>query len=287
MAQIRGKSKPTYHELTTVEPISVNKVRNNFHQFLATRLEFADIVDPDGDILTYDDWEQDSLGFAVNYNDLGDRWTVKDKTPEIMAYEKMPNPKKLGDVVKSISSSNIQIDRINAQAGLGPDQKGINILRISDLENGFVKSEIKKTIKLPKKYITEIIKKGFLKDNDIIISNQGTIGKTAIYRKDKRQILPSPQLFIIKADKSQVQPEYLFKILNSQLIQDKLKSLATGAYIPRLSKKNLENIIIPVPSQEEQDKSLQRYMSLKRELTRMKTEISYVEKKLKEFDLNG
>ena len=221
MAQIKGKSKPQYHELTTLDSRSLSKARYNFVMFESTQPEYADESS-----LKYADWEQDSLGFAVNYNDLGDKWTVKDKTPEIRAYEKMQNPQKLGDVVKSISSSNIQIDRINAEAGLGSNQKEINILRISDLENGFVKPDISKKVRLPGKYMKKISEKEFLKDNDIIVSNQGTIGKTAIYRKDKRKILPSPQIFIIKVDTKKIHPEYLFTQLNQKLIQDKLKKFS-------------------------------------------------------------
>ena len=247
-------------------------------------MQFQDSIT---DQITVKEFQQDSLGFSVNYNDLGDKWTVKDKTPEIRAYEKMPNPQKLGDVVKSISSSNIQINRINAEAGLGPNQKEINILRISDLENGFVKPAISKKVRLPEKYMKKISEKEFLKDNDIIVSNQGTIGKTAIYRKDKRKILPSPQIFIIKADTKKIHPEYLFTQLNQKLIQDKLKSLATGAYIPRLTKKDLENIVISVPSKKEQEKSLGRYMELKEARDQLKKEIMKIEKKLREIDLNG
>jgi len=131
------------------------------------------------------DWYQDSLGFSVNYNDLGDKWTVKDKTPEMRMYEKMESPEKLGDVIKSISSSTTNIDRINAEAADRPGQEEIYILRIQDLKDGFVKSEISKKIKIPRDAFG-FITKDLLKDNDIIISNKGTIGKTAIYKADNR-----------------------------------------------------------------------------------------------------
>jgi restriction endonuclease S subunit len=257
-------------------------------RFESTQPEYADESS-----LKFADWEQDSLGFAVNYNDLGDKWTVEDKTPASRAYEKMQNPQKLGDVVKSISSSKIKPEEISsAETTLNAYKKSssleeINILRISDLENGFVKSEIPKKVRLSKKAINKNTKKEFLEDNDIIVSNQGTIGKTAIYRKDKRKILPSPQIFIIKADTKKIHPEYLFTQLNQKLIQDKLKSSATGAYIPRLTKKDLENIVISVPSKKEQEKSLGRYMELKEARDQLKKEIMKIEKKLREIDLNG
>jgi type I restriction-modification system DNA methylase subunit len=279
MSYVPGQSKRTYRDLTTLDPRSLAKVRYNFARFESTQLG------PDDSSLKYADWEQDSLGFSVNYNDLGDKWTVEDKTPEIREYEKMQNPQKLGDVVKSISSSNIQINKINAEAGLGPNQKEINILRIKDLKNGFVKSEIEKRIKLPTSVIDNI-RKEFLEDDDIIVSNRGTIGKIAIYKADDRLILPSPQIFVIKADTEKVYPEYLVNILNSKFIQDKLKSLATGAYILGLSKKDLESILIPVPSKKEQKSQTQEeFLKLKEQIEKTEKKLQNLRKKLMEFDI--
>ena len=192
----------------------------------------------------------------------------------------------MGDVIKSISSSTTNIDRINAEAADRPGQEEIYILRIQDLKDGFVKSEISKKIKIPRDAFG-FISKEFLKDDDIIISNKGTIGKTAIYKADNRLILPSPQVFVVKADTKKILPEYLFKILNSKHIQNKLKSLATGAYIPRISKKDLEGIIIPVPSKKEQRKIQEKYWQRKDEIAKLEKKVQEAQKKLMEFDING
>ena len=208
-----------------------------------------------------------------------------DKTPEIRADEEMLNPQKLGDVVKSISSSTTNIDRINAEAADRPGQEEIYILRIQDLKDGFVKSEISKKIKIPRDAFG-FISKEFLKDNDIIISNKGTIGKTAIYKKDKRLVLPSPQIFIIKVKIKKIYPEYLLKVLNSKFIQDKLKSLATGAYIPGLAKKDLESILIPVPPLKEQKSQTQEeFLKLKEQIEKTEKKLQKLRKKLMEFDI--
>jgi restriction endonuclease S subunit len=156
------------------------------------------------------------------------------------------------------------------------------------LENGFVKSEISKKEEIPREMAREVTSMvgGFLEDNDIIVSNKGTIGKTAIYKADNRLILPSPQVFVVKADTKKILPEYLFKILNSKHIQNKLKSLATGAYIPRISKKDLADIRIPVPSKKEQRKIQEKYWNLKDEIAKLEKKVQEAQKKLMEFDIN-
>ena len=241
------------------------------------------------------DWYQDSLGFSVSYNDLGDKWTVKDKTPEMQYAEKMQNPQKLSDVVKSISLA-YPLDSIKNKSQLYLNRIGefdhpeeIYILRIQDLENGFVKSEISKKEEIPREMAREVANMarptGFLEDNDIIISNKGTIGKTAIYKADNRLILPSPQVFVVQADTKKILPEYLFKILNSKHIQNKLKSLATGAFIPRISKKDLEGMKIPVPSLPRQRIVQEKYWQLKDEITKLEKRVQEKQKKLMEFDI--
>ena len=275
MSLVPGKSKISYQDLTALNSNTLAEVRLNFLQFQSFRN-----VKPD--------WEQDSLGFSVSYDDLGDIWNVARFTPESRYHEKMQYPKKLGDVVESIFSSNIQIDRIiSAETTLNAYKESrsleeINILRISDLEDGFVKSDISKKIRIPKSEV-DSIQQEFLGNNDIIISNKGTIGKTAIYKADDRLILSSPQLFVIKANTEKVYPEYLFKVLNSKFVQDKLISLATGAYISRLSKNDLENIVIPVPPRKQQHS--EDYLKLIEERSKMKKAIKEMNKKLKEFDI--
>ena len=78
----------------------------------------------------------------------------------------------------------------------------------------------------------------------------------------------------------------MFKILNSKHIQNKLKSLATGAYIPRISKKDLEGMKIPVPSLPRQRIVQEKYWQLKDEITKLEKRVQEKQKKLMEFDIN-
>ena len=271
MSLIPGKSKTSYQDLTTLNSSTLKKVRLHF---LA---RYADHQLPKD--------AQDSLGFSVSYDDLGDKWTVARFTPESIYHEKMQNPQKLGDVVESIFTSRTATDlrnKIIHDPYIGKNGKEVNILRISDFEDGFVKSDILIKGKIPKSEV-DLIQQEFLEDNDIIISCKATIGKTAIYKADGRLILPSPQLFVIKVNTKKVYPEYLFKVLNSKFVQDKLKSLATGAYILSLSKKDLENIVIPVPPKKQQHSD--EFMKLGKEISNLKKTIKELESRKKEFDI--
>jgi len=260
--------------LTTLNSNTLAEVRLNFAQSQS----FDNPLPKD---------DQDSFGFTVSYDDLdADNWNVARYTPEIKWKEKMQKHlQKLGDVVESVFASSAEMVGTLPLDDLPTDlisEPEVSILRISDLEDGFVKSDISRKGNM-KKEIADSLQQEFLADNDIIISNKGTIGKTAIYKADGRLILPSPQLFVIKANTKKIYPKYLFKVLNSKFVQDKLKSLTTGAYIPRLSKKDLKNIVIPVPPKKQQHS--EDYLKLLKERSKMKKAVQEINKKIKEFDI--
>ena len=76
-------------------------------------------------------------------------------------------------------------------------------------------------------------------------------------------------------------------ILNSKFIQDKLKSLATGAYILGLAKKDLESILIPVPSKKEQKfQTHEEFLILQKQIEKTEKKLQNLRKKLMEFDIN-
>ena len=94
----------------------------------------------------------------------------------------------------------------------------------------------------------------FVKKNDLIISIKGTIGKIGIISTDLEHTIPGTSLCVLRVHHSSlIDPEYLLQYLRSDICQKLISSSSQGTTIPFLSIKDLKNLIIPVPSLEEQN----------------------------------
>ncbi|MBA3647464.1 MAG: restriction endonuclease subunit S [Chitinophagales bacterium] len=91
-----------------------------------------------------------------------------------------------------------------------------------------------------------------LQKNDILIASKGVSNKAIKYDGSFGPAVASSLFFIVKPDISQVLPDYLTIFLNDIKTQNLLKSLAGTTTVPHISKKDLAEITIPIPSIEKQ-----------------------------------
>ena len=105
--------------------------------------------------------------------------------------------------------------------------------------------------------------------NDILFSNTGTVGKTAIVRKSFGWIeggVVAPQIFILRVKSTQVNPSYLYHMISkSQFIKYQISNFTRGSTIPRISKSDLENIIVSLPDLKTQQKTVNNIEKLETE----------------------
>lgn len=118
---------------------------------------------------------------------------------------------------------------------------GIEISRIiiSDIEGlGKIKSKLNR-----KTYVKNTNKSNLtlVQENDILLSIKGTIGKNAIVTKHHSGAHVGSQFVIIRS-KSPKNVENIFNNLNSEIVQEQLKKLTTGNFIPQMRRKDLEKI---------------------------------------------
>lgn len=101
-------------------------------------------------------------------------------------------------------------------------------------------------------YITEEnyqkFKRIHIKENDILLTIVGTIGKTALYKQDYIGIAGIPRHIakIRLKDNSDVSPEYIVAFFLSKLGKWQLNNITTGNIQPLLSIGNIENLDIPI-----------------------------------------
>jgi len=122
---------------------------------------------------------------------------------------------------------------------------GVPLVRIQNIKDGGI--DLSKTIYINEKYLNRL-ENFLLNDKDILIAMTGaTIGKVGrIYQNDLHAFLNQRVgKFII--DKTKINPDYLFYILQFEIFTDQIKKLSLGGSQPNISPGSIEEIKIPLP----------------------------------------
>ncbi|HIJ95114.1 MAG TPA: restriction endonuclease subunit S [Desulfuromonadales bacterium] len=102
-------------------------------------------------------------------------------------------------------------------------------------------------------FITEekdnLLRKGKLKRDDVVMTTRGTIGNIGHYSEDVpfQNIRINSGMLIFRPNKSSLLPSFLFEMLRSEIVKDQIRNQTTGAAQPQLPIKTLVNFKIPVP----------------------------------------
>ena len=96
------------------------------------------------------------------------------------------------------------------------------------------------------------LKRSQLKDNDILFSIVGTLGRVGIIKKDNLPANTNQQISIIRVKKDN--PQYILYALKTYKVKQFIESDSTIGAQPALSLWQIEALEIPLPSLEEQEK---------------------------------
>lgn len=89
-----------------------------------------------------------------------------------------------------------------------------------------------------------------LKENDLLITKDGTIGKVAIVKKVPSKAILNSGIFVTRSNKYEV--EYMYWLLNSVVFDKYIKFHETGSTIKHLYQETFENFSYPLPDRNEQ-----------------------------------
>lgn len=90
------------------------------------------------------------------------------------------------------------------------------------------------------------------KDDILFVKTGSTYGKCAQVRVLSEPATINPQLAIIRASK--VNPDYLLKVLESDIVQKRVKQIVVGGAVPTLTQEEIRDFEISIPSPAEQYK---------------------------------
>lgn len=110
----------------------------------------------------------------------------------------------------------------------------------------------------------ELLRKGKLVREDIVLTTRGTIGNTAYYASDIPfdNIRINSGMVILRCDTSKIFPPYLITFLNSSLFISQTNKLMSGSAQQQLPIRVLNQIFFPLPPLSEQKRIVKRVKEL-------------------------
>ncbi|PIF33566.1 type I restriction and modification enzyme subunit R-like protein [Flavobacterium sp. 9] len=107
-------------------------------------------------------------------------------------------------------------------------------------------------------------------------------GKAALVTSEYSNMFINRHIIGLKVKENLVLPEYLAIAINSKIVQEQFLDKSSGSVIPSLNFKSLEEIIIPLPSIEIQEKTILEFNALSEEYGTALVKISNLESELNE-----
>ncbi|MCM1316356.1 MAG: restriction endonuclease subunit S [Alistipes senegalensis] len=189
---------------------------------------------------------------------------IKAEKQELIRAGKIKKDKKNSDVIKiddvpfeiPDSWEWVRISFISSIVTKGTTPRGGNV---SYMDNGigFLRAEniagLDKLSKIKLNYIdsethNNFLKRSILKENDILITIAGTLGRTAIVRKEDLPLNANQAVSIVRLiDFSIFNLLYLIFALNSPIIQKILTEQKKITAIPNLTLEIISNCLLPIP----------------------------------------
>ncbi|AEG73049.1 type I restriction enzyme specificity HsdS domain protein [Mycoplasma haemofelis Ohio2] len=160
--------------------------------------------------------------------------------------------------------------------------EGMPVLRSGNIIDGYVVDEDFVYCDREKHPRVDTVKYG-----DILIVRFGSAGVVGM-NLINREFFLDANLSKFSPDSKILHKQYLYHFLLSR--QEEIKGWARGAVIPAIRKSDLEELMIPVPSLEQQQtiaSKLDKLVELKRELILRKEQHSYYRKQIWEACSNG
>ena len=126
--------------------------------------------------------------------------------------------------------------------------EGIPFIRATNLVSGEISNENMRFL-TPDKHAQ--LKKGHLKTGDILFTNRGEIGKTAIVGADHDGSNLNSQIAWLRC-KETLNNRFLFHVLNSGAIKSHLEMSKNGAALQQFTIRQIKELKIPIPPKDQQ-----------------------------------
>jgi len=125
---------------------------------------------------------------------------------------------------------------------------GYQVIRITNVQNGYISNDNQKFIQLPHNSLSRFI----LNVDDILISLTGNVGRVGKVTRNNLPAVLNQRVGKLEINSKDLNSDYLFNFLRSTQVQKKLVQKANGIAQKNIGSSDIENIEIPLPTLEEQ-----------------------------------
>lgn len=231
----------------------INKAVNMYEEAEKLKLSIVRLLNNSinlNDLFNYADSDKSTYKWidSKKINDRMDSEFYKSEFSIVDNYFENNNHKKLKEYFKDIKKGT----EIGSENYCN-EEVPIKFIRVSDISDEFV--DIKNAIGIKKEF--NLIDKCTIKEDDLIISKDGTIGICTIGNKyNKGNVLSGALVRGECREKDYV--HYLFWVFKQNLIQLQISRKCYGSIIKHLKLEDLKNIVIPVLGKDVETKIISR-----------------------------
>ena len=185
------------------------------------------------------------------------------------------NGVRFGDITLDIKRG-AQLSAKKLDEVISTDETKVQYLKVNNIQDGVICGEIP--------YVKEdkSLERYFINNNDIIMSKVAANGKVALASIESgKHLVLGANLFAITVDTKKANPLYIKLFLESDQGAKLVESIASGVTVPMISVEELKDMLIPLPSLDEQEAIVKAYRQAEADVARLKSEYEAAYKKLK------
>lgn len=180
-------------------------------------------------------------------------------------------------ITRITRGSQIKAEELDAMASDTPTNQ--RFLRLSDIQNGIIGTELTSMTQIAPKY-----DKYCLKNGNLILSKNGLPIKIAVAEiPEDQKVLANGNLYIIELNTAKVEPYYLKAYLESEAGDAALRSICVGVSIPNIPVEALKALMIPLPNTEKQKEIAAAYRKKQQELIELRQQLLRAEAALRQI----
>lgn len=203
-------------------------------------------------------------------------------TSNYMEIEKIEikNPMKLNTICKDIYRGyQVSSNEIKQYSENINGREEYQIVNITNITDGNIDSDLTKIYP-----DTDKMDKYLLQDKDLLVSSKGTLSKFAVVEiKNNEKYIPSGNFTILRLDTNFINPYYLKIFFESNKGTAIINSIKSGGILPAINLSQFKEINVPVPSIEEQNRIVNRYLAKTDEIKMIKNKLNKLEENLSDI----
>ena len=155
------------------------------------------------------------------------------------------------------------------------------IVNITNITDGNIDSDLTKIYP-----DTDKMDKYLLQDKDLLVSSKGTLSKFAVVEiKNNEKYIPSGNFTILRLDTNSINPYYLKIFFESNKGTAIINSIKSGGVLPAINLSQFKEINVPVPSIEEQNRIVNRYLAKTDEIKMIKNKLNKLKENLGNIEI--